>query len=108
MELSEHNWAIASFWQVGLLGVFLSEYRDESHNFTNLSFMTSRLSTLLQYSALFSLRKSRQDLVTLKCAVFSGIRFPFNYNLYSHIPANALGLKSNTCISFQWNHWTLE
>ena len=28
----------ASFWQVGLLDVFLSAYPDESHNFTNLIF----------------------------------------------------------------------
>ena len=33
----------ASFWQVGHLDVFLSEYPDESHNLTNLIFMTSSL-----------------------------------------------------------------
>ena len=51
-------------WQVGLLDVFLSEYPDKSHNFTNLIFMTSHLNTLLQYSVLFSLRQSRVELVT--------------------------------------------
>ena len=53
MELSEHNWhglvsqrqfaPHASFWQIGILDVFLSEYPDEFHNFTNLMFMTSSL-----------------------------------------------------------------
>ena len=53
MESSEHNWANisetnylprnASFWQVGLLDVVLSEYPDKSHNFANLIFMTITL-----------------------------------------------------------------
>ena len=48
MESLEHNWANnylrdnlprnAGFWQVDLLDVVLSEYPDESHNFTNLFF----------------------------------------------------------------------
>ena len=48
MESSEHNWAYnylrdnlpgnASFWQVGLLGVVLSEYPDKSHNFCKFNF----------------------------------------------------------------------
>ena len=46
------------------MDVFLSEYPDESHNFTNLIFMTSHLSTLFQYSVLFSLRQSRVELET--------------------------------------------
>ena len=44
MESLEVNWANirnnlprnASFWQVGLLDVVLSEYPDKSHNFANL------------------------------------------------------------------------
>ena len=51
-------------WQVGLLGVFLSECPDESLNFTNLIFMTSQFSTLFLYPVLFSLRRSRVELVT--------------------------------------------
>ena len=51
-------------WQVGLLGEFLSECPDESHNFTNLIFMTSQFSTLFQYPVLFCLRRSRVELVT--------------------------------------------
>ena len=48
MESSEHNRAYnylrdnlpgnASFWQVGLLGVVLSEYPDKSHNFCKFNF----------------------------------------------------------------------
>ena len=33
----------ASFWQVGLLYIVLSEYPDKSHDFTNLIFMMSSL-----------------------------------------------------------------
>ena len=57
MEFSKHNWAIlydlrdnlprnAHFWQVGLLDIVLSKYRDKSHNFKNFIFMTSHFSTL--------------------------------------------------------------
>ena len=44
MESSEHKRETicpirkANFWQEGLLDVFLSEYPDESHNFTNVIF----------------------------------------------------------------------
>ena len=55
MEFCKHNWATISenlppnahFWQVGLLGIVLSEYPDKSHNFRNFIFMTSHFSTLL-------------------------------------------------------------
>ena len=33
----------ASFWQIGILDVVLSEYLDKSHDFTNLIFMTLSL-----------------------------------------------------------------
>ena len=36
----------AHFWQIGLLGIVLSEYPDKSHNFRNFIFMTSHFSTL--------------------------------------------------------------
>ena len=36
----------AHFWQIGLLGIVLSEYPDKSHNFRNYIFMTSHFSTL--------------------------------------------------------------
>ena len=55
MEFSKRNWAYdlrdnlprnAHFWEVGLLGIVLSEYFDKSHNFRNFIFMTSHFSTL--------------------------------------------------------------
>ena len=47
MESLEHNLENlprnACFWQVGLFDVILVEYPDESHNFTNITFMSSTL-----------------------------------------------------------------
>ena len=41
----------SDFWQVGVLGVVLSEYLDKFHNFTNLIFMTSSLqNSIFEYN----------------------------------------------------------
>ena len=59
----------ASFWQVGLLDVVLSD-PDKSHNFTNLIFMTSHSRTLLFDSQTYVIQVHIDTYCTTKCETF--------------------------------------
>ena len=51
----------ASFWQVGLLGVALSEYAGKSHNFTNLIFYDVTLKYSIPPKFEHKLRRQKQS-----------------------------------------------